>query len=155
VYVGDLDLSVTKQMVIDHFKKKYHSVIDAKIITDQTTNLSKGYGFVMFSSKEDSNKALTEMQGSYLKGKPIKVSEGKSKGNQNNNQHGKGNSNNPNAQSINQMYTGGFYPGQTAPPGSMLGGLGVQFKPEALGQPMYGLQPQPYGYMPQGQVSSI
>lgn len=67
---------MTKQHLFDHFKKKYNSVIDSKIITDPTTKLSKGYGFVQFSNAEDSTRAMNELQGSLLKGKPIKVNQG-------------------------------------------------------------------------------
>lgn len=147
MYVGDLDLSCTKQNLIEHFKKRFHSVVDAKIITDQTTNISKGYGFVMFSNKEDSNKALTEMNGSFIKGKPIRVSQGKM--NQSN-QHGKNSSQSQTQQTASQIYGMGMYNGQSIPPGTMLGGLGVQFKPEGMSHPLLGMQPQTYAILPGG-----
>lgn len=45
-----------------------------KIITDNTTKLSKGYGFVKFSSQEDAQKAIAETNGQNVFGKVIKVS---------------------------------------------------------------------------------
>lgn len=111
VYVGDLDGTVTKQHLMDHFRKKYHSVIDGKIITDQATKLSKGYGFVQFSNFDEYQRAITEMQGTLIKGKPVKVSQGQTR-----TPHGsgnsKGNSNDRNSASaqLNQLYgtTGNF-----------------------------------------------
>ena len=74
VYVGDLDLTVNEQFLQDHFKKKYMSVTGAKIISDPTTKISRGYGFVHFANHEESLKAITEMNGTFIKGKPAKVS---------------------------------------------------------------------------------
>jgi RNA recognition motif-containing protein len=45
-----------------------------KIITDNATKLSKGYGFVKFTNNEESVKAITEMNGQMLMGKALKVS---------------------------------------------------------------------------------
>lgn len=151
MYVGDLDFSCTKQNLIEHFKKRFHSVVDAKIITDQTTNISRGYGFVMFSNKEDSSKALAEMNGTLIKGKPIRVSQGKM--NQNS-QHGKSGSQSQTQQAASQIYGMGMYNGQSIPPGTMLGGLGVQFKPEGMPHPLLGMQPQSYTILPGGTLLS-
>ena len=46
----------------------------SKIITDGTTKVSKGYGFVKFTNSEESVKAIAEMNGANLMGKSIKVS---------------------------------------------------------------------------------
>lgn len=47
----------------------------AKIITDNITKVSKGYGFVKFSNQDDANKAISEMNGQMLGDKAIKVSQ--------------------------------------------------------------------------------
>lgn len=112
VYVGDLDINVTKQMLMDHFRKKYHSVLDAKIIQDHN-KMSKGYGFVEFSSYDESQRAITEMQGTLIKGKPVKVSQGQSR----NSGHGSGSSKGAshptgtNTTALNQIFgsTGKYY----------------------------------------------
>jgi hypothetical protein len=36
----------------------YPSVYEAKVICDSVTRASKGYGFIKFSSKEESERAL-------------------------------------------------------------------------------------------------
>lgn len=53
--------------------KFYSSVVGAKIIVDPSTKVSKGYGFVKFGDQFESQKALNEMNGRYLNGKPIKT----------------------------------------------------------------------------------
>ena len=55
------------------FSKYYTSVIGTKIIIDPVNKISKGYGFVKFSDQNESQKALTEMNGTFINGKPIKT----------------------------------------------------------------------------------
>ena len=73
IYVCELDASVTNEILRDFFKEKYKSVIDAKIIIDPSTKISKGYGFVKFSDKNESEKAMKEMNGQLIKGKAMKT----------------------------------------------------------------------------------
>ena len=73
IYVCELDASVTNEILRDFFKEKYKSVIDAKIIIDPSTKISKGYGFVKFSDKAESEKAINEMNGKEIKGKAMKT----------------------------------------------------------------------------------
>ena len=73
IYVCELDASVTNETLRDFFKDKYKSVIDAKIIIDPSTKISKGYGFVKFSDKTESEKAINEMNGVMINGKAMKT----------------------------------------------------------------------------------
>ena len=57
------------------FEEKYKSVVSAKIVIDTITKLSKGYGFVKFSNHDESIKAINEMNGQYLCGRPIKTNQ--------------------------------------------------------------------------------
>ena len=50
VYVAELDYSVTEHKLMQLFKLRYPSVCNAKIITDNNTKISKGYGFVKFNN---------------------------------------------------------------------------------------------------------
>ena len=63
VYVGDLDTNVTNPMLLQFFKQHFPSVHEAKIICDPVTRASKGYGFIKFELKEESERAMQEMQG--------------------------------------------------------------------------------------------
>jgi RNA recognition motif-containing protein len=42
------------------------------LIIDPANKTSKGYGFVKFGDANDAQRALTEMSGKFLNGKPIK-----------------------------------------------------------------------------------
>ena len=54
--------------------------MSAKVITDPVTRICKGYGFVKFSNFEDSQRAIKEMYGALLRGRPIKTSQSYTKG---------------------------------------------------------------------------
>jgi len=56
------------------FQNKYPSCKSAKIMTDPITGLSRGYGFVRFTSEEEQQRALTEMQGVYCGNRPMRIS---------------------------------------------------------------------------------
>lgn len=58
MYVGDLDYSVTREMLEDHFKKYFEGVKNVNIILDSATKRSKGYGFVTLASELDYKKAI-------------------------------------------------------------------------------------------------
>ena len=73
--MGDLDDSVTEEKLKKLFEEKYKTVVAAKIVIDNITKLSKGYGFVKFSNHDESVKAINEMNGQYLCGKPIKTNQ--------------------------------------------------------------------------------
>ena len=73
IYVSELDPSVNEEILTNFFKGKYKSVINSKIIVDPSTKISKGYGFVKFSDKTESEKAISEMNGQALNGKTMKT----------------------------------------------------------------------------------
>ena len=71
VYVSNLSKKVADNDLYYFFKSRYPSVYYASIMTDNGN--SKGYGFVHFSSKEEYNKCLKEMNGEIFYNKQIKV----------------------------------------------------------------------------------
>lgn len=73
VYVGDLDPSVNNVLLMQTFKQIYPSVFEAKVICDSVSRQSKGYGFIKFGLKEESERALQEMSGKIINGRPIKM----------------------------------------------------------------------------------
>jgi RNA recognition motif-containing protein len=75
IYVGDIDSAVSDTNLLEFFQQRFKAAIGAKVIGDPITKLSKGYGFVKFSNFEDSQRAINDMQGVILKGKPIKTSQ--------------------------------------------------------------------------------
>lgn len=48
-------------------------MFEAKVIVDPVTRVSKGFGFIKFESKEESEKALQEMNGRPIMGRPVKM----------------------------------------------------------------------------------
>ena len=73
IYVCELNPSVKSDKLRDFFKEKYKSVFDAKIIIDPSTKISKGYGFVKFHDKAESERAINEMNGQIIECKAMKT----------------------------------------------------------------------------------
>jgi hypothetical protein len=72
LFVGDLAGEVTDDTLFRAFSK-YGTLVKARVIRDKKTNLSKGYGFVSFSTPEDFLKSWKEMNGKYIGSHPIKL----------------------------------------------------------------------------------
>jgi nucleolar protein 4 len=53
--------------------KYYSSINGTKIIIDPINKNSKGYGFVKFNDQNEAQRAISEMNGKLLNGKPIKI----------------------------------------------------------------------------------
>jgi RNA recognition motif-containing protein len=75
IYVCDLDLNVSEEMLKEIFEKLYPSVVSSKLIVDPISKISKGYGFVKFQDYNESQKAIIEMNGKYIFSKPIKTNQ--------------------------------------------------------------------------------
>ncbi|KAG0249928.1 hypothetical protein BG011_008800 [Mortierella polycephala] len=74
VFVGDLSPDVTEFMLVSKFQERYMSCRSAKIMTDATTGISRGYGFVRFGDESEQLRALHEMQGVQCGMRPIRIS---------------------------------------------------------------------------------
>uniref|UniRef100_A0A0E0K1D7 RRM domain-containing protein n=1 Tax=Oryza punctata TaxID=4537 RepID=A0A0E0K1D7_ORYPU len=73
IFVGDLAVDVTDEMLMNLFAKKYRSVKGAKVIIDANTGRSRGYGFVRFGDDNDKTHAMTEMNGAYCSTRQIRI----------------------------------------------------------------------------------
>ena len=73
VFVGDLDYSVTEAMLIEAFRRRYETVLSAKIVTDTGTGQSKGFGFIRFGDASERDRAIVEMHGMFLGDRQIRV----------------------------------------------------------------------------------
>jgi len=72
VYVKNLSDEVTDERLLQEFQK-FGQIANAKVMSDAMTGKSKGFGFICFSAPEEATKAITEMNGRMLDGKPLYV----------------------------------------------------------------------------------
>ncbi|KDN38195.1 RNA-binding domain-containing protein, partial [Tilletiaria anomala UBC 951] len=79
IFVGDLAPNLREEDLVAQFLRPPITK-SAKIMTDPVTGVSRGFGFVRFSSESDSLRALVEMQGVYVApldgqsgGRPLRV----------------------------------------------------------------------------------
>ena len=71
IYVGNLSPKTDNIELYNLFKGKYPSVHHASIVTNN--NVKKGYGFINFLEKEESEKCIKEMNGYIFYNKPLKL----------------------------------------------------------------------------------
>ena len=74
IYVGNLAFEVTEDELRSAFEA-HGSVDTATIIKDKFTGQSRGFGFVEMPVKEEAEAAISSLNGTDLKGRPIKVNE--------------------------------------------------------------------------------
>jgi polyadenylate-binding protein len=72
LYVKNLDDTVTDDVLRDEFSAM-GTITSARVMKDAKTGVSRGFGFVCFSTPEDSTRAVNEMNGKIIAGKPIFV----------------------------------------------------------------------------------
>lgn len=68
IFVGGLDRDVIEEDLKRVFKYA-GEVVDVRLHKDPSTNKNKGYAFVRFSTKEEANRALSEMKNPVIRGK--------------------------------------------------------------------------------------
>ncbi|KAL8564588.1 hypothetical protein ACOMHN_032144 [Nucella lapillus] len=72
LYVGSLHYNITEDMLKGIFEP-FGKVDDVKLMRDHETGRSHGYGFLTFRSPEDAKKAMEQLNGFELAGRPMKV----------------------------------------------------------------------------------
>jgi polyadenylate-binding protein len=72
LYVKNLDDSVTDDTLRDEFSAM-GTITSARVMRDLKTGVSRGFGFVCYSTPEDATRAVNEMNGKIVCGKPIFV----------------------------------------------------------------------------------
>jgi RNA recognition motif-containing protein len=73
IYVGNLSYEVTEEDLKQAFEA-FGQVESAKIIKDMYSGRSRGFGFVEMPSNEEGESAISNLDGSTLKDRTIKVS---------------------------------------------------------------------------------
>uniref|UniRef100_A0A8C6E904 RRM domain-containing protein n=1 Tax=Moschus moschiferus TaxID=68415 RepID=A0A8C6E904_MOSMO len=72
LYVGSLHFNITEDMLRGIFEP-FGRIESIQLMMDSETGLSKGYGFITFSDSECAKKALEQLNGFELAGRPMKV----------------------------------------------------------------------------------
>ncbi|XP_033125291.1 RNA-binding protein 39-like isoform X2 [Anneissia japonica] len=72
LYVGSLHFNITEDMLRGIFEP-FGKIDNIQLIMDTETGRSKGYGFITFHDSEDAKKALEQLNGFELAGRPMKV----------------------------------------------------------------------------------
>ncbi len=80
LYVGNLGFDVTNQELQDVFTE-IGACDSVAVITDRATGQSRGFGFVEMASNGDAQKAIQQLDGKEIKGRPLKVSEARDRDN--------------------------------------------------------------------------
>lgn len=78
IYVGNLSFDSNEADLKGLFAT-YGEVESAKVIVDQYTNRSRGFGFVEMSEREEGLKAIQALDSKDLGGRALKVNEAKPK----------------------------------------------------------------------------
>ncbi|ESQ30008.1 hypothetical protein EUTSA_v10011526mg [Eutrema salsugineum] len=71
IFVGDLSPEVTDAALFDSFSG-FNSCSDARVMWDQKTGRSRGFGFVSFRNQQDAQTAINEMNGKWLSSRQIR-----------------------------------------------------------------------------------
>ena len=74
IYVGNLNYDTREDGLRELFEG-YGAVDSVKIITDQFTGRSRGFGFVEMTEREEGMKAIEELNAKEYEGRSLKVNE--------------------------------------------------------------------------------
>ncbi len=72
LFIGSLAYATNDDSLKAHFEQ-IGPVASARVITDRESGRSKGFGFVEFENDEDNQKAIDQLNGKELDGRPINV----------------------------------------------------------------------------------
>lgn len=78
IYVGNLSFDTGEEELRELFTA-YGAVESVKIISDQFTGRSRGFGFIEMETRDEGMKAIKELDSKELGGRPLKVNEAKPK----------------------------------------------------------------------------
>src|SRR5688572_22652313 len=78
LYVGNLSFDTSADTVRTAFAE-LGQVDDVYLVTDRATGRSRGFAFVTMSTPEEAQRAIQEMDGRMLDGRPLRVNEAEQK----------------------------------------------------------------------------
>ena len=74
MFVGGISWNTSEAGLREAFER-YGEVTEATVVTDRETGRSRGFGFVVFSNPDEADKAMSEMDGTELDGRVVRVNE--------------------------------------------------------------------------------
>lgn len=74
IYAGNLSYDITEEELQQLFTE-YGSVTKVTVIKDRESGRSKGFGFVEMENQADAEKAISELDGSSVKGRNLKINQ--------------------------------------------------------------------------------
>ncbi|MGH9710715.1 MAG: RNA recognition motif domain-containing protein [Candidatus Acidiferrales bacterium] len=75
LYEGNLPFEVTDESLQQMFGSQGFEVQSARVVRDMGTGRSRGFGFVELGPKEDSARAISQLNGTMLEGRALQVNE--------------------------------------------------------------------------------
>ncbi|MCI16922.1 33 kDa ribonucleoprotein chloroplastic-like, partial [Trifolium medium] len=72
IYAGNLGWGLNSQDLRDAFAEQ-PGILGAKVIYEKDNGRSRGFGFVTFETAEDSQAALSAMNGVEVQGRPLRL----------------------------------------------------------------------------------
>jgi cold-inducible RNA-binding protein len=80
LYVGNLSFKTTEEDLSRHFSQ-VGTPESVAVVKDRVSGKSRGFGFVEMSSEAEAERAIQELDGKELQGRPLKVNEAKAREN--------------------------------------------------------------------------
>lgn len=74
LFVGGLSWGTSENNLRDAFER-FGEIEEARVITDRQTGRSRGFGFITFEDENAAQQAISEMDGTTLDNRSIKVNE--------------------------------------------------------------------------------
>lgn len=74
IYCGNLAYAVTSDDLRQAFEA-FGEVTSASVITDRDSGRSKGFGFVEMANDAEGNAAIEALNGTDMKGRPVRINE--------------------------------------------------------------------------------
>ena len=74
LYVGNLSFNTTDETIRQQFGA-LGPVTDVHVVTDRDTGRPRGFAFVTMGSPADAQRAISELNGAMLDGRPLRVNE--------------------------------------------------------------------------------
>jgi RNA recognition motif-containing protein len=80
LYVGNLSFKTSEEDLSRHFSQ-VGAPASVAVVKDRVSGKSRGFGFVEMSSEAEAERAIQELDGKELQGRPLKINEARSRDN--------------------------------------------------------------------------